>query len=423
MSSISNISYTTSHNLCLGCGVCEGTCPTKSITTVVQNGQFVPVINEVTCTNKKGCHRCFDACPGVGVPLNEIANESFNVPEIKANEKIGRYLECFTGFSTDYDIRYHSASGGMLSQFLIWLLERKHIDGAVVTRFSPNSELLVESFIATTKDEILSAKSSKYAPVTLNHAIQDIKKREGKFVIVGLPCHIHGFRKYEKLDRKFKEKVAGYFGLYCSGGRTFSLTDYVFKERDIKKEELTYFAYRDEGCLGSLVASGIDRVTEKPFRVVERFQSYYHPLRSFFKPRRCLFCIDHFAELADVSFGDIHIEPYIQDKVGINSVVVRNPQFLQWLKEAAIDGCMEIQPLDEKILLKQRIINDKKRRAVTFMKLDQWRGRKIPQYDVNLKDDSFLKSIISYIHTVMQIFIGKHKSLWFMIPFLKQKRR
>ncbi len=411
-----NISYATNHNLCLGCGVCEGACPTKSITTVVQTGSFVPVINEVTCTNKKGCHRCFDACPGVGVPLNEIANESFNVPEIKTDEKIGRYLECFTGFSTDYDIRYHSASGGMLSQFLIWLLERKYIDGAVVTKFSPNSELLVESFIATTKEEILSAKSSKYAPVTLNHAIQDIKKREGKFVIVGLPCHIHGFRKYEKLDKKFKEKIAGYFGLFCSGGRTFYLTEHVFKERNIDKNELTYLAYRDEGCLGSLVVKETNHTTKIPY------QQYYHPLRSFFKSRRCLFCIDHFAELADVSFGDIHIEPYIQDKVGINSLVVRNPQFLLWLKDATVDGCMEIQPLDaEKLLKSQVIINHKKRRPATFMKLDQWRGRKVPQYDVNLKDDSFLKSTISYIHTMMQIFIGKHKFLWFAIPFLKQK--
>jgi coenzyme F420 hydrogenase subunit beta len=103
-------------------------------------------------------------------------------------------------------------------------------------------------------------------------------------------------------------------------------------------------------------------------------------------------------------------------------VVVRNPQFLQWIKEAAADGCMEVQSLDTETLLKsQVIINHKKRRPATFMKWDQWLGRKIPQYDVDLKDDSFLKSTISYIHTLMQIFIGKYKSLWFMIPFLKQK--
>jgi coenzyme F420 hydrogenase subunit beta len=90
---------------------------------VVREGQFVPVIDAATCTNAKGCRRCFDACPGHEVKLTGIAQEVFNAPQTKTDPKIGRYLECFTGYSTDYEIRYHCASGGVLSQFLIWLLE------------------------------------------------------------------------------------------------------------------------------------------------------------------------------------------------------------------------------------------------------------------------------------------------------------
>jgi coenzyme F420 hydrogenase subunit beta len=413
------IQYTTYNNLCTGCGICEGACPTKSITTIVQKGQFVPVIDATTCTNKKGCHRCFDVCPGVEIKLNKIAQEVFTAPETKQNEKIGRFLKCFTGYSADYDIRYHCASGGMLSQFLIWLLEKKHIDGVVVTAFNPENELLVRSFVASTKEEILSAKSSKYAPVTLNHAIQDIKSRDGKFIIVGLPCHIHGFRKYEKLDKKFKEKIAGYFGLYCSGGRTFYLTEHIFKERKINRNDLKYFAYRDNGCLGSLVAKGISSATLKPFLVEERFQQYYHPLRSFFKPRRCLLCIDHFAELADVSFGDIHIEPYIQDTVGINSMIVRNPEFLAWLNASASDGYLEINHLEIDPLIKSQY--QKKQKHTVFLKIDKLRGRKIPHYDVELQSNVSLKSLAWYIFTLIQIYIGQHKSLWFIIDLLKKK--
>jgi len=412
------IEFTIKHNFCTGCGICEGVCPTNSISTMIKNGQFVPVIDKNTCTSKKGCHRCIDACPGHSVPLNAIAQDCFNSPETKQDQNIGLYLACFTGYSTDYNIRYHCASGGMLSQFLIWLLEKKHINGAVVTAFDPQSELLVYSFVATTKEEILSAKSSKYSPVTLNNVIQDTKSREGKFIIVGLPCHIHGFRKYERLDKKFKEKIAGYFGLYCSGGRTFYLTEYVFKEKGIDKKGLEYFSYRDEGCLGSLVAKGTSSTTLKSFHITERYQQYYLPLRSFFKPRRCLLCIDHFAELADVSFGDIHIEPYIQDTVGINSLVIRNPQFLVWLQEAVADGCMKIKSLDEQSLIKSQF--QKKSKNTTFLKLDKWCGRKIPQYDISLKNISFTKSFVIYLHTLLQIFIGKHKSLWFIIALLKK---
>jgi len=417
-----SIKFTVKHNLCTGCGVCESACPSKSIATIVRKGQFVPLINETTCTNKKGCHRCFDICPGHSVPLNAMAQNCFNSTETQQDINIGRYLACFTGYSTDNDIRYHCASGGMLSQFLIWLLEKKHIDGAVVTKFDPTNELLVRSFVATTKEEILSAKSSKYAPVTLNHAIQDVKSREGKFVIVGLPCHLHGFRKYEQIDQKFKDKIAGYFGLYCSGGRTFYLTEHIFKEKGIDKKDLEYFAYRDEGCLGSLVAKGINNDTQKPFLVKEDFLRYYAPLRSFFKPRRCLFCIDHFAELADVSFGDIHVAPYSEDRVGINSVIVRNPQFLAWLKSAADDDCIKINSLDTQILIKsQAVISHKKNRPATFLKLDKLRGRKIPLYDVELKDNARIKSLIAYLHTFVQIYIGRQKKLWFIISLLKRK--
>lgn len=74
-----------------------------------------------------------------------------------------------------------------------------------------------------------------------------------------------------------------------------------------------------------MVADGINPTNKKSFHFTEKYQSYYHPLRSFFVPTRCVMCIDHYGELSDVSFGDIHIEPYMQDTIGINSFIVRNP--------------------------------------------------------------------------------------------------
>lgn len=113
--------------------------------------------------------------------------------------------------------------------------------------------------------------------MSLHSAAVDIKTAKGnKYVIVGLPCHIEGFRKLEAVDRKFKEKIAGYFAIYCSSGRTFYLTEYVFNKLNMQKEELIYLAYRDEGCLGSLVAK-----TRNGKKYKEKYQSYYHPLRSF----------------------------------------------------------------------------------------------------------------------------------------------
>lgn len=412
-----NISYTLRNDLCTGCGICEGACPSNAITTIVKKGRFIPQIDKGLCKNDKGCHRCFDVCPGLGVDLTRISCEQFSDEGTKTDKMVGRYLKCFTGHSNNEDIRFHCASGGMVSQFLIFLLDKKYIDGAVVTAFDPQNKLLVKSYIATTADEILAAKSSKYAPVSLHNAVKDIKTAKGnRYVIVGLPCHIEGFRKLEAIDRKFREKVIGYFAVYCSSGRTFNLTDYVFKERHINKNDLTYFAYRDEGCLGSLVAKTRDGKSYK-----ESFQSYYHPLRSFFIPRRCLFCIDHYGELGDICFGDIHIEPYINDKIGINSLVVRKKQWIDLLLEAKNEGCITLDEINVDTLnSSQKMAYKKKSRNGEFINLNRKIGRVVPHYDVDYLKNPTFKTSIDYLQNRLQQFIGTHKSLWWLISLLKK---
>lgn len=430
---IPNITHTLRHNLCLGCGICQSACPSNAIDVIVKDGRFIPQVDEIKCKNSKGCHRCHDVCPGLRVNITHIAKEQFADEQTKTDKWVGRYLKCFTGHSNDEDIRYHCASGGMVSLFLIFLLEKGYIDGAVVTAFDPKNELLVRSYIAHNREEVLQAKSSKYAPVSLHGMAQAIKQENGtKYVIVGLPCHIQGFRKLEAMDRKLREKVIGHFAIYCSSGRTFYLTEHVFKERGIRKEDLTYFAYRDEGCLGSLVAQqrrGI-RVTdsnsdtalyEKDEVYKERYQSYYHPLRSFFIPRRCLFCIDHYGELGDVCFGDIHIKPYMDDKIGVNSLVVRKRQWLDLLEEAKSEGSITLDEIPvETLNASQQMAGKKKGRNERFIVLNKRLGRVMPEYDVQLPDKIGVKTVLDYLQNRVQQFLGCHKSLWWLVSKLKK---
>ena len=413
----SNISYTLQHDLCTGCGICEDACPSKAISIIIKNGRFLPNINNKLCKNDKGCHRCIDVCPGIGVDICRIAKEKFVDENTKTDKLVGRYLKCYTGHSNEHDIRYHSASGGMVSQFLIFLLEKKYIDGAVVTAFDPDNELLVKSYIATTAEEVLNAKSSKYGPVSLHGMANEIKNAKGsRYVIVGLPCHIEGFRKLEAIDKKFREKIAGYFAIYCSSGRTFYLTEYVFKERNIKKDQLRYFAYRDEGCLGSMVA-----IENNGRKTVERFQSYYHPLRSFFIPRRCLFCIDHYGELADISFGDIHIAPYINDKIGINSLVVRKQAWLDLLLQAKNEGYITLEEISvETLNSSQKMAYKKKIRNGQFINLNKLIGNIVPQYDVDYLRRPTLRTVVDYVQNRTQQFAGTHKSMWWLVSLLKK---
>ena len=419
MKNIPNVNYVTKNDLCLGCGICQGSCPFNAIKIGIKKGCFRPEINSELCRNKLGCHRCFSTCPGIEINFKDL-NSKISKDEKKINNLIGNYIKCYTGYSNDYDIRYHAASGGLVTQTLIYLLRNKIIDGAVVTRFDKNSPLLVNSFIATTEEEVLSAKSSKYSPVNFSNIVSEIKKTSGnKFVIVGLPCHIEGLRKYELYDKKFKDKILGYFGLLCSSSRSFYLTEYICKERGFKVSELESFAYRDNGCLGNMVAqykkNGILN------KIEESFESYYQSLASFFVPTRCKLCIDHYAELADVSFGDIHIKPYSEDKIGTSSLIVRthfwNEIFLKMNKE----GIISLKEVDIKVLnASQPMAEVKKTRNLIFCKIRDWLGKQSPRYHDVTYQNVNLKFIKWYLFSSIQHFIGFNKIMWWIIPIIKK---
>ena len=96
--------------------------------------------------------------------------------------------------------------------------------------------------------------------------------------------------------------------------------------------------------------------------------------------------------------------------------------FLKLLKDAADSGQITLEDLDAETLNKsQRMKKHKKHRAATILKLEQLLGRPVPTYDINLTDPTPVKSIMSYYITILQMFIGSRKWLWFLIKPLKRK--
>ena len=243
-----NIAKTVRNGLCLGCGACHDICP-KGCISIKHGRTNSPVVNENDCIE---CEKCLKACAGLGIKIQEKSNQLFATGEEKDNIYLGRYLNCYKGYSTEYDIRFHSASGGCLSQFLIWLLEKGEIDGAVVTKFRDDAPMTPKTFIARTKEEILSGKSSKYCVVSMEGILTEIKKTPGRYVVVGLPCHIHAIRKCMDVDKTIRERIVGCFAIYCSSNKTMDSQRYLLYRYGVEKEKLKSFAYRDNGCLGSM---------------------------------------------------------------------------------------------------------------------------------------------------------------------------
>ncbi len=154
-------------DLCVGCGTCVSICPNEALDIIIDKnkGIYIPKFNEKICNN---CKTCLKVCP-----MYRFNLDSRNIPKDKKAENylLGHFFNCYIGYATDVDIRYNSSSGGLITQLLIFALENKIIDGAIVTKMKKDNPLEPETFIARTKKDIIESSKSKYCPVPFSNIV------------------------------------------------------------------------------------------------------------------------------------------------------------------------------------------------------------------------------------------------------------
>ncbi len=306
--------------LCVGCGTCIAICPHDAIILSLDKelGVYLPQINSFECAL---CSLCVKCCPGFEVNYKEL-NEWFGSQEANKNNSLllGNYKNCYAGYSSDSTIRFDSSSGGVVTQLLLSALEAGLIDGAIVTRMSHRYPLLPEPFIARTREEILEASESKYCPVPVNKALKEVLNQDGRFAFVGLPCHIHGLRKAQKMNESLSKRIVLSIGLFCSHNDSFHSTRYILNRLNINPSDVSRINYRGSGWPGLLT------VEQKSGAI--RTCTFYDWIRvheyCFFTPDRCLVCCDHTAELADISAGDAWLSEFSNDPIGTSIFITRS---------------------------------------------------------------------------------------------------
>jgi coenzyme F420 hydrogenase subunit beta len=364
--------------LCTGCGTCVALCPNEAIKLTInaKKSSYIPELNEEECNN---CGICYEVCPGHEVDFKQLNLEIFGKqPE---DILIGNYLNCYIGHSTDYDIQYNSASGGLITQLLIFALEERIIDGALVTRMKKDKPLEPEPFIARTREEIIEASKSKYCPVPANIALNEIlesKERE-RFAVVGLPCHIHGIRKAEQINKKLKEKIVLHIGIFCGHAPNFMATKFLLRQMNIKEEDIRELNYRGEGWPGMMYIE-LKNGNQKFMKYGECWDKGFG---LYFFPNRCTLCCDGVCELADISFGDAWLpELRKSDKIGRSMIISKTKIGYEILQKCHAKRKIELERVSaEKAIESQRaMLNFKKRSFQARATVFNLFGKKIPNY-------------------------------------------
>lgn len=300
------------NKVCCGCGACTVICPISCIVFVYGQRYNFPKIDLNKCLD---CGKCLKVCPSAF--LLKGTDPGF------IDEPTKKSYECFLIHAKNDQIRLDAASGGFITGIILHLMDKDFVDGAIVARCEDKHPLVAESFIAVDKAAILSARGSKYAPVSNCTVLREILERPGRYIFVGTPCMIEGLTRLQKLLPELKQRIVLSIGFVCAGmASRLATRAYIEKDGGVNIGNVRRICYRGNGWPGRFRVFGEnDKILmNRPLigGSLTHVVGHDHYLR-------CENCLDHFAYYADIVVSDPWTEEMIKsERKGWSAIMVRS---------------------------------------------------------------------------------------------------
>lgn len=355
-------------NLCCGCGACVGVCPTGVLSIEILNSHE-PLIDQSKCT---ACGLCYEVCPGKGYPVVKLSQESCNEKTHMIPER-GPVRAFLMGHSTDPDIRHNSASGGIATSVLIYLLENKMVDDVLVIGMANERPV---ARLTNNIQDVRDSLGSKYGPVPmLATLIPELLKEPRRIAMVATPCQLAGWIKAKDKIPKLRKSTVFTLGLFCGQVQSYdALTSIAARMGVAYPGEAKFTHWRYGAYPGSARFECYDgSIAQKPL-----YQCYDVAVPHF-SLHRCFLCPDGGNWLADMTLGDIHS--------GGNDetvIVCRTSLAMEILESAQDAGKISFKKLTEDQVGKsviKHILGSKMLPAIARNIWLRKKGRSAPEFD------------------------------------------
>lgn len=338
------------NHLCTSCGICKAVCPKSAIRYERKRGMYLPVIEDAVCVN---CGLCYQICPGKGMDYTGYLQEA----ERGGTDLFGKYVSLHNAWSKNSLIRHKSASGGVITSVIQKLLKDGCYDAAyLVEDFNYERQIKTHEVKEIDQDKSYLAETaypskSRYVPVSHENAVADmLKNRNKRLILVGTPCVIQAMRRIVSLYHLEEENYL-FIGLFCESVMNYNVWNY-FKDKFSRGKELAALHFKNKesggwpGNVKLIFSNGSFQYIDKKERV---------KVKRYFKPERCLYCIDKLNVAADISLGDNYTGED-SSVLGSNTVIVRTAKGARiWEK---VSDVLEIRPITkEKVAEAQLLIN------------------------------------------------------------------
>ncbi len=327
-----------SNDICRGCGVCAGVCPSKALAMRWQENGDLVSIKVGECPPK--CDLCLRVCPFNDQIYNEgtLAEERFGViPGTYHDEAVGYYLSSYVGYSLMGGHRPRGSSGGMCTWMLEALLTTGCVDAVACVGRGEAHDRLFTYQILEDIEEVRAAASSRYYPVDIADVVRQLQSPgpDKKYAIVGLPCTLKALRLASMYLPRLRERVVFLLGLVCGHLPNRYYTEYLARLSGVMPDQIETVDYRlKEGNRAinyHFRARAFGGTEGQPVPFLGRVSRAWR--EGYFQYNTCNYCDDVFAEVADAVFMDAWLPEYEAGPQGHSLVIVRHPQLQEFLEK------------------------------------------------------------------------------------------
>jgi len=368
-------------DLCVRCGFCFDICPSNLI---VSSEKSFPTITDQMLELCTDCGICMKGCPA-DVDYPGLSQSLFG-KVCKPLDAVGVAKKVCVGYALDPEIRSKGSSGGVVTQLLVYMLEKGIIDQALVCGMHEDRPWEPNPILAWTEKEIVDSAQSKYTIVPQMRKIKQIMNSGKRTAIVGVPCQINAYRKFTSWHDNISQSVPIVISLACNSTLEIEASLKLLEIARIRFGEIRKLEYR----YGKSWPGGI-HVTLRNGKIKSLhgmdIKAAFNRLTLFYTPSRCLTCIDFAGELSDLSVMD----PWIKDvkghylyPEGYSLIIVRNHDTQKILDRAVSDGYFFLEEISKSMLksmFRQMVKKKKIGASIRIEKLKR-KGKAYPHYNI-----------------------------------------
>jgi len=326
-------------HLCMGCGACAAARPDViRMTDTAAHGRRPLIASDADTAS---LHDLVKVCPGHSIG-------AASVPEARLTQGYelaawGPILEVWEGHAADEELRFRGSSGGVVSALAQFCIEWQGFTGAVQVRARADQPLLNESVISRSRDDVLAATASRYAPASPCERLADLRSATDPHVFIGKPCDVAGAVRVAAIDPAIAANLGLTISIFCAGTPSLAGTQELMRDLGVgADDEVLEVRYRGRGWPGNMEVRYREAATGHTRTAATSYADGWGRILQKHKQWRCQLCADHLGEHADLSIGDPWYRPLDDGEAGQSLIVVRTERGRRLLLEAVRAGVVVV---------------------------------------------------------------------------------